>query len=352
VLGEALHHRVAALAVHAAEHLDLGPPVELVQVGGDRELAENRGTERRGLLRQDELLPDGVRRERPADPEARREDLRERPEVQDVVGVQRAQRGQRLGVEREQAVGVVLDDQQVVLAGDGDHLVPAAQALGDPGRVLEVRDRVEELDSSARGPQRHQGRAERDRVDALVVHADVDDLALVGVEGAQRADVAGPLGQHDVPGIAEHARDKVERLLGAAGDDDVVGVGVHLLLGHHLDDLVAHERFALAGAVLHRLGAALGDQPVDGLGEGLPGEVGDVGHAAGERDHLGPVRHGEQGAHGRHLQPVRAFGVGVHVGVQPGIPTGRFWQAHPHSLPHRAPRMKLDPCRAGHGGHR
>ena len=65
-------------------------------------------------------------------------------------------------------------------------------------------------------------------------------------------------------------------------------------------------------------------------------QVGDVGHPAGQRDDLGPVGHGEQGADGRGGHPVGAGGVAVDVVVQPGVAPRRA--GRPHSRSRASPR--------------
>ena len=60
----------------------------------------------------------------------------------------------------------------------------------------------------------------------MLVHGDVPDPRLGGLEDAERADVGGPLGEDDVTGVAEDAGDQVEALLRADGDDDLAGRGV------------------------------------------------------------------------------------------------------------------------------
>ena len=57
---------------------------------------------------------------------------------------------------------------------------------------------------------------------------------------------------HHVAGVAEDPGDQVDGLLGADRDHDVVGVGLDALEPHHVADLLAQRRVALAGAVLHR----------------------------------------------------------------------------------------------------
>ena len=77
-----------------------------------------------------------------------RERLGERAEVDHALGLVGAQRAMRLLVEAEQAVGVVLEHQHVGLAADLEDLRAPLGGQGHAGGVVEVRDRVEELDPS------------------------------------------------------------------------------------------------------------------------------------------------------------------------------------------------------------
>ena len=88
-------------------------------------------------------------------------------------------------------------------------------------------------------------------------------LGLIALEGAERPHVGRRLGQDHVPRVAEDAGDEVQALLGARGDDDVVGVRDAALLRHDLADLLTDARLALSGAVLHDLRAVLADHPGD-----------------------------------------------------------------------------------------
>ena len=130
----------------------------------------------------------------------------------------------------------------------------------DAGRVVEVRDRVEELDPLAGRAGRRDRLAQRLGHQAVGVHLGVHHVALVGLEDAQRADVRRRLADHHVAGVAEDPGDQVDRLLRADGDHDVVGVRLDALQAHHVGDLLAQLGDALARAVLHRLGTVVGDQ--------------------------------------------------------------------------------------------
>ena len=101
------------------------------------------------------------------------------------------------------------------------------------------------------------------------------------------------------------------------GHDHLVGVGADALQRHDLADPLPQPGVALAGTVLQ------GDRPA--VGHKLPGEFadrvererGDVRHAAGQRDHLGPGRHGEQGADLGGLHGLGPGRVLIDVRVQP-----------------------------------
>ena len=87
-----------------------------------------------------------------------------------------------------------------------------------PGRVLEAGDHVQELHAAAGRHLRAVLRAQVVEVEALRPEADADHPRLGGAEGGGRADVGRPLDEDDVAGIEEHARDEVQPLLAALGD--------------------------------------------------------------------------------------------------------------------------------------
>ena len=158
-------------------------------------------------------------------------------------------------------------------------------------------------------------------ISPCVVHGDVPHARLGGLEDPERADVGRALGEDDVAGVDEDAGDQVQALLRADGDDDLAGRGVgDALQGHDVADPLAQPRVALTGAVLQRLGAHAGDQLADHRADGVERQGGDRGHAAGQRDHLGPADDGEQRPDLRGLHPVRACCVPVRQRVQPRMP--------------------------------
>ena len=73
---------------------------------------------------------------------------------------------------------------------------------GDAGRVVEVRDRVQELDPAAGRLDVLDSGDQRLRDQPVVIHRHVHDLRLVGLERPERTDVGRRLGQDDVARIA------------------------------------------------------------------------------------------------------------------------------------------------------
>ena len=110
----------------------------------------------------------------------------------------------------------------------------------------------------------------------------MDDLALIGTEDPQRADVAGCLTDHDVTRITEDPGEQIETLLRSDGDHHIVRMGGNVLQPHHVTDRFANCRLALAGAVLHGATPIIEHQIVEDRTDDIQREIGDVGHAAGE----------------------------------------------------------------------
>ena len=119
MVGEGIEHHVPPRAVDLDQAVDVLAPGALGEVLAHEVLGQRRSAEVGGLLAQPDLLQDGRRRGDPADPYPRGEDLGKGAEIEDVVpSVERVERPLRLAVVAQQAVGVVLDDQHLVHAGE------------------------------------------------------------------------------------------------------------------------------------------------------------------------------------------------------------------------------------------
>ena len=145
-----------------------------------------------------------------------------------------------------------------------------------------VRNGVEELDGTARAAQRPERIGERAGIQALFVHRDMDDLALIGPEDPERTDVAGCLTEHDVTRIAEDPGQQIKTLLRSDGDHHIVRMRGNVLQPHHVTDRFANGRLALTGAVLHGAPPIIEHQVVEDRTDHIQREIGDIGHAAGE----------------------------------------------------------------------
>jgi hypothetical protein len=229
-----------ALAVEIAEPLErLLPGVVREPAVGDR-LGEARRAEVGRLLDQDQPLPQRRRHQRPADAQAGAEHLGQAPEVDDVLGVQ-----------GPQGVGGSLSNPASRTGcprGPGPRAAGRApgparrrtRGQGHPGRVVEVGDRVEELDPPSVTLETFEGCRQGVGVEAVVVHRHVADLDLVLRERGQGAHVRGPLGHDHVARVAEHARDEVQGLLRALGHDHVAAGSPDPLVPHQVgEDLTA-----------------------------------------------------------------------------------------------------------------
>ena len=129
------------------------------------------------------------------------------------------QRRQRLALVAHEPVRVVLEDEQVVLAGQLDDAPAALLAQRAAARVLEGRDQVEERGLLAVA----QRRLERVGIEAVVVAVEPDDVGAELAQDLQRPVVGRPLDEHALAG-GEPLREEDEALERAVRDEDARGV--------------------------------------------------------------------------------------------------------------------------------
>jgi hypothetical protein len=196
----------------------------------------------------------------------------------------------------EEPVRVVLEHEDLVRTADLEDLGPPLGGERHAGRVVEVRDRVQELDAPPLAAQVRDRLAQRLGDEPVLVHRDVHDARLVRPEHAHRTDVARRLGEHDVAGVEEQLRHEVERLLRPGRRHDVVDRPTDALERHDLQDLLPECRDALPGAVLQRHRALVAHDTLHRLGDQVLRKGRDERHSAGERDDLRARGDGEQGS--------------------------------------------------------
>ena len=121
-------------------------------------------------------------------------------------------------------------------------------------------------------------------------------------QGLDGAHVAGVGQRHDVARVDQRPHHQLERLLGAVGDDDVVGVGAVALRS------ATHARSGAKPAVAAYWRApAASSASTSAVAAAIvsTGKRVGRGQAAGEGQHVGLLGHGEQVADGRRADALR-----------------------------------------------
>ena len=144
----------------------------------------------------------------------------------------------------------------------------------------------------------------------------VDDVGLRRHQHGHGAGVGRALADHAIAGIEQHAREQVERLLAARGDEQVGRLGRRARVAHARREPLAQVGEPLGRAVLQRLGAALARDALGQLDEQARRERRGPGEAAGERDHARPLGDGHQIAHRGRAHAGHALGVAPLVRIE------------------------------------
>ncbi len=141
--------------------------------------------------------------------------------------------------------------------------------------------------------------------EAVAVARDAEEVGTAEAQGLDGADVAGVGQRHDVARVDQGPHHELERLLGAVGDDDVVGVGaVAQRVGHPRP-----QRGEAGGRrVLEGAGGIVGQHLGGGPGDVLHRERVGGGQAPGQGQHVVALGDGEQVADGRGADPLGRSG--------------------------------------------
>ena len=168
-----------------------------------------------------ESLDQRRRRHDEAEPQRRRQDLRERAHVDDdAVAIGRGERQHRAPLVVELVVVVVLDDGDAPRARQLEEAQPPPGVEHHRGRVLMVRRHVDRAQLLARGQ-----RLERVDVEAALVDGHRHQARAGGAERAPRRPIAERLDRDDVARREQRARYEIERHLAAARHHQRVDVG-------------------------------------------------------------------------------------------------------------------------------
>ena len=234
--------------------------------------------------------------------DARADRLRERGRVDHLVGlVHREHRRQRLALEAQLHVGVVLEDGEAVLGRQLEQPAALLERERAAGRVLEVGDDVRER--RVRAPLQRQ--LERLDVDAVRLERDGEQLRAELPQRQQRAVVGGRLDHHHVTGLDQLLEQERVRLHRAVGGEGPVRLDA-VLRGDPLEQV----RVAGRGAVRERARRVALERALSGGLQVIDGDDVERRGAARERD-VGELRHD------RPLTITRALGAVTRVRTCP-----------------------------------
>ncbi|KGS35375.1 hypothetical protein X945_5804 [Burkholderia pseudomallei ABCPW 107] len=287
-LRERAHERAATAAVSLRDRAQMRGKPAARQVAADRFLRDRRGAQIARLLRHGHPAQNRGGRDRPADPQARRDDFRQAAEIDGPVrcAVMREHGLHGLAGETQVRVRIVLDEHEPRVGRDRREPRAARRRQRRAGRIRERRHRIQQLRTAlGRGP-RGKLRGERVGVDAVGIGAHRHELRAREPQRLQRGRIRGRLDERDVARLDQRAHEQIEALLRARRDEHLRSVARDAARARH----PVGERGAQAGlaggvAILqagHRIVAGrVGERRRDALAvEQLGGRI-----AARERDH-------------------------------------------------------------------
>ena len=236
-----------------------------------------------GHLQRHEAVEDRAARGDPADAHAAADRLRERVDVDHVARRLAAQRRRRVAVEGQPRVDAVLEHEERALARQLEQALAALAGEMAAGRVLARGLERDELDRVAR-----EHALERLDVEAVGVGGDAEHARAGRLEGAEDPDVRRRLDADDVVLADDRARDEVDRLARAGGDQDLLAVDGEALLLAEQAELVAQLRHALDVRVRERVRPELGEGG---------------GRRGGQLGYRQRLHRGQPDAEGDHVRP-------------------------------------------------
>jgi len=220
-----------------------------------------------------------------------------------------------LAFEAQLAVGVVLEDQGVVLVGQGDQLLAATTRHGRPRGILEVHDGIDELAALALAPKLLQLLSRHLGDHALVVHGHIEHASPVAADGGQRARESRRLGEDGVAHVHESAEGQRQRMTRAVGHDHIIRRDLEVLEEPVLVADQLAQALVAEGLAVGESGRALRLHDVRGsLDHSLVGERAGVGVARPELE----KRLGHRPGRWKRGAPADAGAGGQHV-VEAGV---------------------------------
>ena len=143
--------------------------------------------------------------------------------MDDPRGIERVERRRRAVLPGEIGVALVLEDRHTVLGRQLQQSVPTLDRHDRAGRVLDGRDRVNELRGDPPALQVLQDLFKSIHADAVVVERGRDDVGAEPLHLADRPAIGELLNDHRIAGLDEGGVEEIHALQRARRQHDVVG---------------------------------------------------------------------------------------------------------------------------------
>ena len=246
-----LQNYITTMLVESNDFLNVLIQIISFHVSISNTLVKIGGVQVSALFNLHELSQQLVLSSDPAKTQARAEDLGEgAQEHNQALGIQGFQGRQDFALIAQLAIGVILNNGQVVLINNFHKCFTALHGPGTAGGVLEVRNYIDEfaVGSGCQNLVQLFGNQ------AAVIGGNFHKFRLVSVEGVQSAQVGRAFAEHNVAGVQEQLTNEVQALLGASGNQDIIRVYLSMIfISHAFRNFCAQGGTTFGGCILQQL---------------------------------------------------------------------------------------------------
>ena len=215
---------------------------------GGLHLADGGSLQRSRLLHEVVLGQDLILSADPTQTIAGRQNLGESTQIDHkTLGVKALQSGQIVTLEAQLTIRIVLNNRDLVLVDDIHELMTAIQIPSAACGVLEIGDDIDHLHTLGGGQDLFQLFHDH----AAVIGGHFNKGGLASLECIDCAQIGGAFQQHHVAGVQEHTGGEIQTLLRTGGHQNVVSIGVDIVLCQHtFGDLLAQTGITFGGRIL------------------------------------------------------------------------------------------------------
>ena len=257
-------NQIATMLVQSNDFFNVLIQIILIHVSICNTLVKVGGVQVSALFDFNKLGQQAMLSSNPAKTQARAEDFGEgAQEHNQALGIHRFQGRQNSAFITQLAIRIILQYRQVVFINNFHEFLAAFQRPGAAGRVLEVRDYIDEL--AVRGG--FQNFVQLFRNQAAVVSRNLNEVRLISIEGIQCAEVGRAFAENNIAGIQEQLACEVQALLRAGSNQNVIRINVGVIfIGHAFSNFCTQGRTAFGGCILQQLTAFFQYQVMRNLG--------------------------------------------------------------------------------------